>query len=148
MRTRFSRPSWCPSPPRVRSPSFYPWIVVPTTCMYVDIGLTSMYVCTSRWIARTKTRCMYVHVGWCSRCTREILISQVFVLVGRRSKNSLAGWRFRSHRPSHVPKIHAARLFRASSHVRFHSDGDGGGDGHIWERVATTCMCATRSPPA
>ena len=55
---------------------------VETSCMYVDIGLTSMYVCTSRWIARTKTRCMYVHVGWCSSCYREILISQVFVLVG------------------------------------------------------------------
>ena len=89
---------------------------------------------------------MYVHVGWCSSCNREILISQVFVLVGE-AVEKFPCWMALSV-PSHVPKIHAARLFRASSHVRFHADGDGGGDGHIWERVSDDMYVCDTLPPA
>ena len=137
-------------------------IVVPTRCMYPYIGMTLMYVCTLSSITRTFSICMYVrrHSSMVHTCSQRDLQLVLSLWSGEKNlKNTHASpWCFRSHRECknsrRPPRGECCCRYRdlgrhqpcerASEGVRFHADDDGGGDGRS---VATTCMCATRSPP-
>ena len=135
---------------------------MPTRCMYPYIGMTLMYVCTLSSITRTFSICMYVrrHSSMVHTCSQRDLQLVLSLWSGEKKSEKCPRFSLVLSVPSRMQKLpppprgecccryrdlgRHQPCERASEGVRFHADGDGGGDGRS---VATTCMCATRSPP-